>query len=327
MSIEFLSDKVKNLIEKKNENISSQNATSLIKITSEQLKNTENVEIYKKIDELQNLINKVSPYNNKAVFNKGGAFSKILSKILKIDHLSNYVEKFESTSKLIDNIVIYLNKSEEELINDNKALNLEINELSQRRDNYLASTKELETLEKECEEYLINEKDEFLIKKFKSETHFPLLQKKIDIKQKIMVIEQSILAFMTIIANNRELIVSLDRTKEVTIEALGVGILMAQSLSEQKRILNSVNGLNKTTSELIQETSNQLKTQATEIQIQASSAMLDMKGLEKSFNNCLESFEKIRNFREKATDEIKQQINEFDNLMNNLNSKLLLLEK
>ncbi|EAJ5035995.1 toxic anion resistance protein, partial [Campylobacter jejuni] len=140
---------------------------------------------------------------------------------------------------------------------------------------------ELSQAQQECDEYLsINKKDEFEINRFKSDTYFPLLQKMTDVKQRVMVMEQSVIAFTTLIANNRELIVSLDRAKEVTVEALGVAILMAQSLSEQERILNSVNGLNRVTSDLIKQTSTQLKNQGASIQMQASSAMLDMQALE-----------------------------------------------
>ncbi|WP_252367558.1 toxic anion resistance protein, partial [Campylobacter jejuni] len=67
-------------------------------------------------------------------------------------------------------------------------------------------------------------------------------------------------------------------------------------MSEQERILNSVNGLNRVTSDLIKQTSTQLKNQGASIQMQASSAMLDMQALETSFKECLESFEKIKDF-------------------------------
>ncbi|EAH9082433.1 toxic anion resistance protein, partial [Campylobacter jejuni] len=180
--------------------------------------------------------------------------------------------------------------------------------------------------QQECDEYLsINKKDEFEINRFKSDTYFPLLQKMTDVKQRVMVMEQSVIAFTTLIANNRELIVSLDRAKEVTVEALGVAILMAQSLSEQERILNSVNGLNRVTSDLIKQTSTQLKNQGASIQMQASSAMLDMQALETSFKECLESFEKIKDFRIKATDDIKKHLQNFDKLMDEINSKNMLI--
>ncbi|EHV5191922.1 toxic anion resistance protein [Campylobacter jejuni] len=323
---EAMNEKVMVLLKKDSEKSSAVSASPLIKISMDQLKNTDNGEVYKKLDELQVLIDNVSPYRNKSVFGKAGVIPKILSKAFRINHLSRYIDKFENSSKLIDNIILYLNKSKEELENDNKALKLEIEGMAIKRNELKNLIEELSQTQQECDEYLsINKKDEFEINRFKSDTYFPLLQKMTDVKQRVMVMEQSVIAFTTLIANNRELIVSLDRAKEVTVEALGVAILMAQSLSEQERILNSVNGLNRVTSDLIKQTSTQLKNQGASIQIQASSAMLDMQALETSFKECLESFEKIKDFRIKATDDIKKHLQNFDKLMDEINSKNMLI--
>ncbi|HEF4233344.1 TPA: hypothetical protein SAI93_002063 [Campylobacter jejuni] len=59
--------------------------------------------------------------------------------------------------------------------------------------------------------------------------------------------------------------------------------------------------------------------------MQASSAMLDMQALETSFKECLESFEKIKDFRIKATDDIKKHLQNFDKLMDEINSKNMLI--
>lgn len=321
-----VNEKVMVLLKKDDKESSSISASPLIKISMDQLKDTGNGEVYKKLEELQVLIENVSPYRNKSVFGKAGIIPRIISKTFKINHLSRYIDKFENSSKLISNIVLCLNKSKEKLENDNKALGLEIEGMAIKRNELKDLIEKLTQLQQECNEYLsINKHDEFETNRFKSDTYFPLLQKMTDVKQRVMVMEQSVIAFTTLIANNRELIVSLDRAKEVTVEALGVAILMAQSLSEQERILNSVNGLNKVTSDLIKQTSSQLKNQGASIQMQASSAMLDMQALETSFKECLESFEKIRGFRIKATGDIEKHLQNFNKLMDEINSKNMLI--
>ncbi len=321
-----VNEKVMVLLKKDDKESSSISASPLIKISMDQLKNVDNGEVYKKLDELQVLIDNVSPYRNKSAFGKAGVIPRIISKTFKINHLSKYIDKFENSSKLISNIVLCLNESKEKLENDNKALGLEIKGMAIKRNELKDLIEKLTQLQQECNEYLsINKHDEFETNRFKSDTYFPLLQKMTDVKQRVMVMEQSVIAFTTLIANNRELIVSLDRAKEVTVEALGVAILMAQSLSEQERILNSVNGLNKVTSDLIKQTSSQLKNQGASIQMQASSAMLDMQALENSFKECLESFEKIRGFRIKATGDIEKHLQNFNKLMDEINSKNMLI--
>ncbi|HEC1760026.1 TPA: hypothetical protein R1698_001659 [Campylobacter lari] len=64
---EIVNEKVITLLQKDDEKSSSISANPLIKISMEQLKNTDNGEIYKKLDELQILIDNVSPYRNQSV--------------------------------------------------------------------------------------------------------------------------------------------------------------------------------------------------------------------------------------------------------------------
>ncbi|MCV3394810.1 hypothetical protein L8V93_01455 [Campylobacter lari] len=73
---EIVNEKVMALLQKDDEKSSSISANPLIKISMEQLKNTDNGEIYKKLDELQILIDNVSPYRNQSVFGKVGGYFK-----------------------------------------------------------------------------------------------------------------------------------------------------------------------------------------------------------------------------------------------------------
>ncbi|HEF8473034.1 TPA: hypothetical protein SBF47_000517 [Campylobacter jejuni] len=80
---EAMNEKVMVLLKKDNEKSSAVSASPLIKISMEQLKNTDNGEVYKKLDELQVLIDNVSPYRNKSVFGKAGVIPKFYPKLLK----------------------------------------------------------------------------------------------------------------------------------------------------------------------------------------------------------------------------------------------------
>lgn len=326
LSAKILDEKISSILDK-NSVDDSTNKNSMITISMDQLKNSGSSEIYNKINELQVLIENVSPYRNKSVFGKG-AVPQIIYKFFKINKVSKYLEKFESTSKLIDNIMLYLNRSKQELSNDNKALKLEIESLAIKRAELKNIIDEIEKIQLECEAYIeANKSDDLEIKRFKNETYFPMLQKLTDTKQRVLVMEQSIIAFTTLIANNNELITSLDRSSCVTVEALGAAILMAQSLSEQERILNSVSGLNKVTADLIKHTASQLKTQGVNIQMQASSAMIDMESLEVAFKDCLEAFQKIKDFRVNAVTTIKNQLNKFEKLTDEINKNNALTKQ
>ena len=87
------------------------------------------------------------------------------------------------------------------------------------------------------------------------------------------------LASELIIRNNKELIRGVNRVLDVTVSALEIGVAVAMALANQKIVIEKVEAVNKTTSDIISGTAARLKTQGAAIQKQASSAMLDIEAL------------------------------------------------
>lgn len=137
---------------------------------------------------------------------------------------------------------------------------------------------------------------------------FPLRQRIMDLQQQLAVNQQGVLATEIIIRNNRELIRGVDRALNVTINALQVAITVALALANQKIVLKKIDAINKTTSNLIGHTAQQLRTQGADIHKQASQSMLDMETLEKAFSDINVALEDIARFRREALPQMANSI-------------------
>ena len=77
-----------------------------------------------------------------------------------------------------------------------------------------------------------------------------------DFKQMIIVKEQSVLALNIILNNNNEIIRSIDKIKNVTVEAIKTSIMVANSIFNQKIVLKKINNLDKGAQSLLNDTNN-----------------------------------------------------------------------
>ncbi len=122
------------------------------------------------------------------------------------------------------------------------------------------------------------------------------------------------LATEIIIRNNRELIRGVDRAVDVTVSALQVAITVALALAHQKVVLDKIDAVNRTTSELIASTARRLREQGAEIHEQAASTMLDMESLKSAFNDISTALDEISTFRRNALPQMASTIVELDKL-------------
>jgi hypothetical protein len=80
---------------------------------------------------------------------------------------------------------------------------------------------------------------------------FPLRQRILDLQQQLAVSQQGVLALEVVIRNNRELVRGVDRAINVTVSALNVAVTTALALANQRLVLDRIEALNTTTSDLI----------------------------------------------------------------------------
>ena len=249
---------------------------------------------------------------------KPGWFSRMLGKIPFVGgQLKKYFSKYEKSQTIIDSIINSLKDGKEMLSRDNlmlvedqksmRSITLRLEEaikLGQLIDNKLQYKLEREIPQDDPRHKFIS--DELL---------FPLRQRIMDLQQQLAVNQQGVLAVEIIKRNNKELIRGVDRAVNVTVNALQVAVTVALALNNQRIVLDKVNAVNVTTSNLIASTAERLRTQGVEIQKQAAESMLNIEKLKSAFQNIYAAMDDISRYRQDALPKMANTILEFDALV------------
>ncbi|MDH5637612.1 MAG: toxic anion resistance protein [Nitrospinota bacterium] len=243
--------------------------------------------------------------------------------------MQRYFLQYESAQAVIDNIIKSLEKGREMLERDSMTLTEDQKQIraltillqKQIQVGMLIDQKLSYKLERELQQG--DSKYQFIAE----ELIYPLRQRIMDLQQQLAVNQQGVLAMEIIIRNNKELVRGVSRAINVTASALDVAVTVALALAHQKLVLDRVEILNKSTSDLIAGTARRLRTQGTAIHKQASSAMLDMDALKSAFNDMNEAIKEISRFRQEALPKMAQTVLEMDQLTQEGEKAIDRLEK
>jgi uncharacterized protein YaaN involved in tellurite resistance len=230
--------------------------------------------------------------------------------------IARYFAQYQSAETIIDEIIKSLEQGGNQLKRDNSTLAFDQQQMRNSMERLKRAIQLGQLLDQKIEYKLereINPEDEqyaFV----QEEIQFPLRQRIMDLQQTLAVNQQGVLTIEIIIRNNRELIRGVNRAINVTVVALQVAIACAMALAHQKIVLDKIEALNKTTSQLIGHTAERLKTQGVAIHKQAASEMLDMETLEKAFQDIKTAMDDISKFRREALPQMANNIVRLDSL-------------
>ncbi|WP_405433807.1 toxic anion resistance protein [Micromonospora sp. NBC_00617] len=143
----------------------------------------------------------------------------------------------------------------------------------------------------------------------RSDALFPIRQRRQDIMTQMAVAVQGYMALDLVRKNNIELIKGVDRAQTTTVAALRTAVIVAQALARQKLVLDQITALNTVTSDLIESTSVQLRTQGAQISQQAASTTIDIGKLQAAFDNIFQTMDALDTFRSQALDSMAQTVN------------------
>ncbi|MBN1699717.1 MAG: toxic anion resistance protein [Spirochaetales bacterium] len=261
---------------------------------------------------------------------KPGWFSRAAGKIPFIgSQLKRYFSKYEKSQTIINAIINSLKNGKERLTRDNMMLaedQTSMRDITQRlgkaiKLGELIDAKLRYKLEREIQP------DDPRCRFISDELLFPLRQRIMDLQQQLAVNQQGVLAIELIRRNNKELIRGVDRAVNVTVNALQVAVTVALALNNQRIVLDKINAVNLTTSNLIAQTAQRLRMQGTEIQKQASESMLQFEALKSAFTDISAAMEEISRYRRDALPKMAQTIVEFDDLILKGEEQIKKLEK
>lgn len=236
---------------------------------------------------------------------------KVLKWLPGGDKIDRYFDKYKSAQSHLDAIIKALDSGQDELRKDNAAIETEkanmwttMGKLSEYNELAGALDAAVETKVAEFEAAGRTEDANTL----RADALFPIRQRRQDILTQMAVNVQGYMALDLVRKNNVELIKGVDRAQTTTIAALRTAVIVSQALSRQKLVLDQINALNTVTSNLIESTSEQLRTQGAAINEQAASATIDVAKLQAAFDNVFATMDALDSFRAAAVDSMAQTV-------------------
>ncbi|WP_420451283.1 toxic anion resistance protein [Ilumatobacter sp.] len=243
--------------------------------------------------------------------------------------LKRYFMRYESSQTQIDSIVSSLEAGRDTLARDNVTLGADQQQMRELTVALAEQVALAQALDAAVAERLAGEigPDDPRRAFVEEDILFAIRQRTIDLQQQLAVNQQGVLATELVIRNNRELIRGVDRALDVTISALQVAVTVALALAHQRIVLDKIEAINATTSEMIAGTAARLRTQGTEIHRQASSTMLDMESLRSAFDDIEAALDEISRYRREALPTMAGSILELDQLAERSEESISQLER
>ncbi|MBW8880846.1 MAG: toxic anion resistance protein, partial [Asticcacaulis sp.] len=221
-----------------------------------------------------------------------------------------YFDRYASAQSHINAILTTLTRGKDELLEDNIAIEGERRkmwELMGKLEQTIHSSKTLDSrLETRAME--LETSDPAKSRAIKETALFYVRQRTTDLLTQMAVTVQGYLALDLVKKNNIELIKGVDRASTTTIAALRTAVTVAQALASQKLVLDQITALNTTTSNLIESTSELLKSNTARIHEQAASATIQVETLQRAFANIYATMDAVDEFKIKALSSMKQTV-------------------
>ena len=224
--------------------------------------------------------------------------------------MRDYFHRYESGQKNLDAIIQALYSGQDELEKDNASLEQEkanIWAIKGRLEQYIYMATALDQ-QVSAKIASVQSTAPDRAKDLQTDVLFYVRQKRQDLLTQLAVNTQGYLAMDLVEKNNRELIKGVDRATTTTVSALRTAIIVAQALNNQKLVLNQIDALNTTTSNLIESTSEMLKQQSGQVYQQAANSTVQLDKLQAAFDNIYQSIDAIDTYKVQALGNMQKTV-------------------
>lgn len=263
-------------------------------------------DVSKALLDLRSTVEELDPSSRGNLFQP----KKLLGFIPWGNRLRDYFREYQSAQSHIDAIIQSLYRGRDELQRDNASIEEEKRHLwgvMQKLEEYIYLGRRIdEALEQRVGE--IEQQNEHKARAVREELLFYTRQKVQDLQSQLAVSIQGYMALDMIRKNNLELIKGVERATSVTISALRTATIVAQALTNQRLVLEQIQALNETTSDVIQGTSELMKEQSAEIHEQAASSTVEMEKLQAAFTNIYAAMDAMSDYKSRALEGMKQTV-------------------
>jgi uncharacterized protein YaaN involved in tellurite resistance len=266
----------------------------------------EGAPVAKTLLELRGTIEKLDPSHQGDLFSP----KKLLGVLPFGNKLRDYFRGYESSQTHLNAVIEALRRGKDELLRDNAAIETEkttmwrlMGELEKH--GYLARALG-DAVAREAEALQLADPER--ARALQEEVLFAARQKQQDIATQLAVNVQGYMALDLIKRNNAELAKGVDRATTTTVAALKVAITVAQAVANQKLVLDQIDAMKSTTSNLILSTSQILRQNATRIQEGATSPTIDVDKLKEAFANVRATIDGMADYRIKALSSMERTV-------------------
>jgi uncharacterized protein YaaN involved in tellurite resistance len=229
--------------------------------------------------------------------------------------MKDYFDGYRSAQSHIASILTRLASGKDELLKDNAAIDVERQQLwaaMQKLEQMIHVARALDAgLENKAME--LESSDPAKARAVRENPLFSVRQRSNDLLTQMAVTVQGYLALDLVKKNNVELMKGVDRASTTTVSALRTAVTVAQAMTNQKLVLNQINALNTTTANIIESTSEMLRTQTGEIHKQASSSTVPVETLKKAFQNIYQTMDAIDSFKVQSLSNMKTTVEVLSN--------------
>ncbi|WP_073706777.1 toxic anion resistance protein [Glutamicibacter sp. 0426] len=225
--------------------------------------------------------------------------------------VQRYFMKYESAQEQLDAITKALKGGQDELRQDNAAVQTERDGLwasMGQLANYAVLASHLGSGLEQRIAGLRNDGKTEDAATLEADALFYVRQRHQDLLTQLAVSVQGYLALDVVKKNNSELIKGVDRALDTTLAALRVAVIVAQALAQQKIVLAQIDALNSTTSDIIVSTSELLRSQGTAIHMNATRATVDPNKLQQAFDNVYQAMDEIDRYKIESAQSMKQTV-------------------
>lgn len=223
--------------------------------------------------------------------------------------LTQRFKDMQSAESFIDDIRKSLDDSCDQILKENAELEYErdnllvVMESCEHFNFFLEEFKEL--VKKKMEEY---SDDPVMLRAIENQLYHPTLRRIKALTKNIAISMAGYINFDNIISSNKDLVFNVKEAKDNSLNALRIAIIVDQSLSNQKREIEKVNGLNDTVSDLIKLNAETAYNQSKEIVKMNEQAGIKTEAIMEAIEKAVNTIDLVHSSRKKANEALERDI-------------------
>lgn len=236
---------------------------------------------------------------------------RLLGALPFANRVKRYFKRYESNQQQLNAILLSLGKGQDLLRRDNAALNVERRSLWGNLGALKRAYELLTSIDGELVARIDRERaagNAELAASLERDALFAVRQRRQDVQTQAAVTIQAYLSMGIIQQNNDQLVRGVERAKTTTVTALRTAVIVAQSLENQKLVLDQIDAVNKTTDAMIDRTSKLLQENSLRTQQQAVSSGVSPETLRRAYDAVFSTLDSIDKFREQANESFSKTI-------------------